>query len=286
LTVPPTGLVIDADEHRLTQVVANLLTNAAKYTDARGRIEVVAQAEGEEVVLTVRDNGIGMPAHLVPDVFDLFVQGPRAFDRSHGGLGLGLAIVRSLVTLHGGSVAAASEGPGRGSRFTVRLPLSKAGRPGTAGSESILARPDRSPARGTRVLVVDDNPDAADALAEALRIGGYDVRTANDGVQALAVAASFRPDVALLDLGLPVMDGTSWRERLRQAPETRGTSLVALTATGMPPTGSGRARPASTSIWSSPWTSPPCTRSSGGWMPRSRAAPRPSGLSDQRPFRR
>jgi len=232
LTVPPTGLLIDADEQRLTQVVANLLTNAAKYTDLRGRIDVAAYPEGEEVVLTVRDNGIGMPAHLVPDVFDLFVQGPRAFDRSHGGLGLGLAIVRSLVTLHGGSVAAASEGAGRGSRFTVRLPLSKAARPGAAGSEGSLARPDRSPARGTRVLVVDDNPDAAEALAEALRIGGYDVRTANDGVQALAIAASFRPDVALLDLGLPVMDGYELGERLRQAPETRGASLVALTGYG------------------------------------------------------
>ena len=232
LTVPATGLVIDADEQRLTQVVANLLTNAAKYTDARGRIDVVARAEGEEAVLSVRDNGIGMPAPLVPAVFDLFVQGPRAFDRSHGGLGLGLAIVRSLVTLHGGSVAAASDGPGRGSEFTVRLPLSKAARPGVAGGEGTVPQAARSPVRGTRVLVVDDNPDAADALAEALRIGGYDVRTANDGVQALAIAATFRPEVALLDLGLPVMDGYELCERLRNAPETRGTRVVALTGYG------------------------------------------------------
>jgi signal transduction histidine kinase len=231
LTVPPTGLLVDADEQRLTQVVANLLTNAAKYTDARGRIDVVARAEGEEVVLSVRDNGIGMPAALVPDVFDLFVQGPRALDRSHGGLGLGLAIVRSLVTLHGGSVAAASDGPGRGSRFTVRLPLSKAARPRAAAGESSLPKGEGGRAR-SRVLVVDDNPDAADALAEALRIGGYEVRTANDGVQALAIAASFRPEVALLDLGLPVMDGYELGERLREAPETRGLSLVALTGYG------------------------------------------------------
>ena len=231
LTVPPTGLLIDADEQRLTQVVANLLNNAAKYTDAKGRIDVVARVDGEDAVLSVRDNGIGMPARLVPGVFDLFVQGPRAFDRSHGGLGLGLAIVRSLVALHGGSVAAASEGPGRGSEFTVRLPLSKAARPGAA-TETGLPKPDRARVRGTRILVVDDNPDAADALAEALRVGGYDVRTANDGVQALAIAATFRPEVALLDLGLPVMDGYELGERLRSAPETRGTSLVALTGYG------------------------------------------------------
>jgi len=231
LTVPPTGLLIDADEQRLTQVVANLLNNAAKYTDAKGRIDVVARVDGEDAVLSVRDNGIGMPARLVPGVFDLFVQGPRAFDRSHGGLGLGLAIVRSLVALHGGSVAAASEGPGRGSEFTVRLPLSKAARPGAA-TETGLPKPERARVRGTRILVVDDNPDAADALAEALRVGGYDVRTANDGVQALAIAATFRPEVALLDLGLPVMDGYELGERLRSAPETRGTSLVALTGYG------------------------------------------------------
>jgi CheY-like chemotaxis protein len=228
LSVPRNGLVVNADEPRLTQVIANLLTNAAKYTPPEGKVEVSAFAEGEDVVLTVRDSGIGIDRELLPRVFELFVQGPRSIARSDGGLGLGLALVRSLVTLHGGAVHATSAGPGLGSTFTIRLP---AARPETLVGEP---EPEERPAPGhqlsRRLLVVDDNRDAADALAEALREVGYEVDVAYDGPRALELAQQLAVDVALLDIGLPVMDGYELAQRLRAiSPLTR---LIAVTGYG------------------------------------------------------
>ncbi|HEY7510725.1 MAG TPA: response regulator, partial [Vicinamibacteria bacterium] len=195
MDVAAAGLPVHGDEHRLAQVVSNLVANAAKYTPPGGHVTVRAAREGGTVALRVRDDGLGIDAQLLPRVFDLFVQGPRGLDRAHGGLGLGLAIVRSLVELHGGSVEAASAGHGRGSEFTVRLPLLDGAPLGTLTAEraSVTVALD-----APRVLVVDDNRDAANLLAEALGAAGYVTRTAYDAATALEAARSFQPAVALL----------------------------------------------------------------------------------------
>jgi len=228
--VPRSGLVVEGDPDRLAQVMGNLLTNAAKYTEPQGQVEVRASREGHEVVVRIRDSGIGIAPELLPRVFDLFVQGKRALDRSQGGLGLGLAIARSLVELHGGSVSAGSEGPGRGSEFIIRLPA--------AAWAVVPARPSPSAllgvghaSAGHRVLVVDDNQDAADALAEALLVTGHVAIAAYDGPSALEAAASARPEAAFLDIGLPVMDGYELARRMRDllGPTIK---LVALTGYG------------------------------------------------------
>jgi signal transduction histidine kinase/ActR/RegA family two-component response regulator len=220
-------LLVDGDPTRLAQVVANLLTNAAKYTDPGGRIDVVAAREGDGVVLTVRDTGVGIPGEVLPRVFDPFAQAPQALDRAAGGLGLGLAIVRGLVAAHGGTVAASSDGPGLGTSVVVRLPALAAPAPVEADDPRADAPP--SGAR-RRVLVVDDNRDAAELLAEALGVAGHDVRVAFDGPGALHLAAAFRPDLGLLDIGLPVMDGYELARRLREAHPDVG--LVAVTGYG------------------------------------------------------
>jgi signal transduction histidine kinase len=231
VTVPRRGLIVDGDEHRLAQVVSNLLTNAAKYTDPGGRIEITGGREGEEAVLRVRDSGIGINPELVPHVFDLFVQSKRAIDRAQGGLGLGLTIVRSLVELHGGAVSAASEGTSRGSTFTVRLPLSAVA---DARAEAAAERPgaEGEGPRTKRILVVDDNRDAAELMAEALAASGHETRVAFDGPEALEVAAAFAPEVALLDIGLPVMDGYELARRLREHSGGDRLRLVAVTGYG------------------------------------------------------
>ena len=226
------GLAVVGDEHRLTQVLSNLLTNAAKYTPPGGRIDVVARAEDGKAVIKVKDTGKGIPPDLLSRVFDLFVQGYRTPERSGGGLGLGLSIVRMLVAMHGGQVTAASEGAGKGSEFTVTLPLdtSAAELPVTAGQAAVVAA---RPGGDRRVLVVDDNRDAAELLAEALELEGYQTRVAFDGPSALRVAAEFRPELAFLDIGLPVMDGYDLARRLRalgQGPLV----LVAVTGYGQP----------------------------------------------------
>jgi signal transduction histidine kinase/DNA-binding response OmpR family regulator len=227
--VPTEGLGVAADPARLAQVVSNLLTNAAKYTPPGGRIRVTASREGDQVVLRVTDTGIGIDAEMLPRVFDLFTQDRQAIDRAQGGLGLGLAIVRSLVMLHGGSVAAHSEGRGRGSEFVVRLPhVSMA----AAGAEAAAESPSPAAASGLRVLVVDDNEDGAVMLAEALEQAGHSTATAHDGPDALQVAARFRPDVALLDIGLPVMDGFELARQLRSHPDLSAVRLVAVTGYG------------------------------------------------------
>jgi signal transduction histidine kinase len=231
LAVPLRGLCVDADEVRLAQAVAHLLGNAARYSAPGGPITVRAVVMGDQVVLSVRDEGAGIDPDLLPRIFEPFVQGPRTIDRAAGGLGLGLAIVRGLVALHGGTVTAHSEGPGLGAELVVRLPrLHTAASPEAA--PELTAPPRIRPAR--RVLVVDDNRDAAELLADALRMHGHEVRVAFDGPAALAVAIDFRPQFALLDIGLPVMDGHELAVRLAQRlPDP--PRLVELTAYGLPP---------------------------------------------------
>jgi PAS domain S-box-containing protein len=233
LDVPGAGAAVDADPVRLAQVVANLLNNAAKYTEPRGRILLSVGRQGAEVLIRVRDNGIGIEPSLLPRLFQLFTQGKRALDRSQGGLGLGLTLVKSLVEMHGGSVSATSDGPGKGSEFTVRLPALEA--PALARQPNAAPAPSAARRRSLqRILVVDDNPDAADTLAEALRLEGHEVRVALDGPGALAIAPGFRPHSALLDIGLPVMDGYELAGRLRNHPALAGIRLIAVSGYGQP----------------------------------------------------
>ncbi|HEY7171101.1 MAG TPA: ATP-binding protein [Vicinamibacterales bacterium] len=222
------GLGVSADPARLAQVISNLLTNAAKYTPPGGRIRVSAALEGDWVVLRVRDSGMGIDAAMLPRIFDLFTQDRQAIDRAQGGLGLGLAIVRSLVALHGGTVSVYSEGRGRGSEFVVRLPhLSMA-------AESARPETARLPpaSTGLRVLVVDDNEDAAVMLSDALTQAGHQTAVAHDGPTALQLGARFQPHVALLDIGLPVMDGFELARQIRASAAMANTRLVAVTGYG------------------------------------------------------
>jgi PAS domain S-box-containing protein len=225
--VPP-ELAVEGDATRLAQIVANLLSNAAKYTPADGRIGVTAKRVGADIELAVRDNGIGIEAAMLPQVFDLFVQAPQSSERPAGGLGLGLTIVRSLVELHGGRVSVHSEGPGQGSEFVIVLPA--------ADSVAVVPRDLRAHLGRSiaprRILVVDDNEDAALMLADLLDAHGHEIRTAFDGPSALRIADEFRPEIAVLDIGLPFMDGYELAQRLRASPSTQGVRLIALTGYG------------------------------------------------------
>ena len=230
LDVASKGLVIDADPARMAQVISNLLNNAAKYTEPGGRITIVASRAGSEVAIAVRDTGIGITPETLPRVFEMFVQERQALDRSQGGLGLGLTIVRSLVEIHGGTVEARSEGRNRGTEFVVRLPAAAA----SEGTASESAAPDSPAAHverdGIRVLIVDDNVDAAEMMAASLELFGHTTRVAHDGPAALKIVEQFAPDIALLDIGLPVMDGYEVARRLRESP--RFMRLVAVTGYG------------------------------------------------------
>ena len=229
LALPPQPVHVTGDAVRLVQVVSNLLTNAAKFTPGSGRIALQLRAEASEAELCVEDAGAGIAAELLPRVFDLFVQGKQRRDRNSGGLGLGLTIVRSLVEMHGGSVAAESAGPGRGARFRVRLPLAQGGKPRKAKESSITLPP---AANGARLLVVDDNIDALDSLAALLRMAGYEVRTATSAEAALDALESYQPHLAVLDIGLPEIDGYQLARQLRAEPRTSAMRLVALTGYG------------------------------------------------------
>jgi PAS domain S-box-containing protein len=220
------ALPVEGDPTRLTQIFANLLNNAAKYTDEGGQIRLEASAEGGLALVRVRDDGVGMSPELIAHAFDLFTQADRSLDRAQGGLGIGLTMVKSLVQMHGGSVEASSEGQGRGSEFIVKLPLSSAWR------EAPVAAPASAEAiRALRALVVDDNVDAAESLSLVLEMFGHEVTMAHDGPSALEMALATRPDLVLLDIGLPGMDGYEVAERLRQSGLER-TVLVALTGYG------------------------------------------------------
>ena len=207
------------------QCVANVLTNAAKYTDAEGEIRVDLSEERGFAVLTVSDNGAGISAELLPRIFDLFVQGDRTLDRAHGGLGIGLSIVKRVLEMHGGEITAISPGARQGSTFVMRLPLSAEAAPAAR-----YPQPVKSPAR--RILVVDDNEDAADSLGMVLGLDGHEVIAAYTGDQALERAQAFRPDVVLLDIGLPGVDGYEVARRIRACIDLKAVCLVAVTGYG------------------------------------------------------
>ncbi|WP_280153244.1 ATP-binding protein [Piscinibacter sp. XHJ-5] len=229
--VPSEPVFVAGDAVRLAQVLSNLLNNAAKFTAPDERIVLHMRRDGADVEIVVEDNGSGIVPELLPRIFDLFTQGEQGMDRHSGGLGLGLAIVRTLVQLHGGTVVAESEGPGLGSRFTLRLPAVDP--PPTADALPAPATP--RPRRSGRVLLVDDNADAADTLSELLRDAGHQVCIAADGAAALAALDSFVPELALLDIGLPGMDGYELASRLRADPRVAGVRIVALTGYGREP---------------------------------------------------
>jgi PAS domain S-box-containing protein len=229
VTLPEQPLRVEADVTRMAQVILNLLNNAAKYTPEGGRIHVTVVKGREEVAIRVKDTGMGIPAEILPKLFDLFAQEERTLNRAEGGLGIGLALVRRLTTLHGGTVQASSAGPGQGSEFVVRLPLLAEGPCALAPAKNDEDNERAKVSVRRRILLVDDNKDSADSLAMLLRLWGHDVRTVADGREALAVAPAYRPDLVLLDIGLPGLDGYEVARRLRTEPWIGQTVLVALT---------------------------------------------------------
>jgi signal transduction histidine kinase/ActR/RegA family two-component response regulator len=231
VVLPDEPLWVDADPNRIEQIVVNLLGNAAKYTDAGGQIRLVVEREGDEVVIRVADNGIGILEDMLPHIFDLFTQSRRAVARSEGGLGIGLTLVRSLVELHGGRVAARSDGPGKGSEFIIWLPLVDP--PDRVKAEGVSEKLAVAPTvQALRVLAIEDNVDAADALAELLELWGYNARIAHSGQAGVAIAREFQPQVVIVDIGLPGMDGYDVARRLREEDATANAILVALTGYG------------------------------------------------------
>ena len=227
VTVEP-RVFVDGDLTRLAQVVSNLLNNAARYMERGGRVWLTAERQGGDAVLSVRDEGIGLPADMLTQIFEIFAQVDRSLSRSRGGLGIGLTLVKRIVEMHGGTVTAFSDGAGKGSEFVVRLPARAAEPTPSRGAGSGRAHP----APVSRVLVVDDNEDAAASLGMLLEMAGHEVRTAHDGEAALAAAEDFRPDVAFLDIGLPRMNGYEVAERIRGQAWGNEILLIALTGWG------------------------------------------------------
>jgi signal transduction histidine kinase len=230
VTLPPETIELEADPTRLAQVLSNLLNNAAKYTEAGGKIWLTAEREGSRVAVRVRDSGVGIAADMLPRIFELFMQVDRSIDKSQGGLGVGLTLVRTLLDMHGGTVEVRSEGLGQGSEFSISLPLAPERLPAQADSRSLANSASSLPLR--RVLVVDDNVDAAQSLAMLLRILGQDVRTAHNGRSALEAARASMPEIAILDIGLPGMDGHELARRLRDEPGGAAVVIIALTGWG------------------------------------------------------
>jgi len=228
--MPNETILLDGDATRLSQVVSNLLNNAAKYTPPGGRIRLTVAMDGDSAaVLTVSDNGIGIPPAMLAQVFEIFTQVDRRLEKTTGGLGIGLSLVKGLVEMHGGTITAQSEGEGRGSEFTVRLPL--AVMPITPkDAPSLPAVPASVPRH--RILVVDDNIDAADSLGQLLELLGHEVRTAYDGETGVDTAEAFRPNVVLMDLGMPRVNGFEAARRIRQQAWGSKMALVALTGWG------------------------------------------------------
>jgi len=228
VTLPAEPVYLEADLTRLAQVLQNLLNNAAKYTPPGGKIGLHAVFDGHSVSIRVVDTGIGIPREMLPRVFDLFTQVDRSIERSSGGLGIGLTLVQRLVELHGGTVEARSEGPDKGSEFIVRLPASAE----SSGDSAPANSSDAKSVRRVRVLIIDDNIDAADTLTEMLRASGHDVATAYDGAAGLVAVDSHRPDVVLLDIGLPKVNGYNVARKIRESDPQRRIVLVAVTGWG------------------------------------------------------
>jgi PAS domain S-box-containing protein len=226
VSLPTTAIWVEADPARMEQVVVNLLNNAAKYTDTGGLIRLTINGEGEDAVIRVRDNGIGIDPKVLPHVFELFTQVDGSLGRSYGGLGIGLALARNLIEMHDGRLQAASAGLGKGCEFTIKLPLLL--KPPTDEATSVL-NPVLQTGRSLRVLVVEDNVDSADSLSMLLRLHGHDVQVARTGLSALEMASAARPDVVLLDIGLPGMDGYEVAKHLREIPGFEDVMVCALT---------------------------------------------------------
>ncbi len=231
VAAPPQPIHLHADLIRLAQALSNLLNNSAKYTPPGGRVWLTAERQGSDVVLTVGDNGIGIPGEMLPRIFEMFTKVDRSPDWAQGGLGIGLTLVKRLVEMHGGTVHAQSDGPGKGSRFTIRLPVVEAPEP---ISHPAAAAPIERTASATslRVLVVDDNRDSAITLSQYLKLMGNDVRSAFDGEEALELVGEFRPDAVMLDLGLPKIDGLEVARRIRGQPWGVDMVLIAVTGWG------------------------------------------------------
>jgi len=227
VSLPPATLAVHGDFSRVAQVLANLLNNAAKYTEPKGRISLKVEDDGAEVVFRIADSGIGIPKHMLGSIFELFTQADRSLDRTQGGLGIGLTVVRRLVSMQGGSVVVHSEGMKKGSEFVVRLPRVTAN-----AVASVPAEAPRHNDTAYRVLIVDDYADAAISMAALLKVDGQDVRVAHDGPAALEMARDFKPRIVLLDIGLPGMNGFEVARALRAEPATRDCLLVAVSGYG------------------------------------------------------
>jgi CheY-like chemotaxis protein len=225
--LPDTDLFVDADPARLEQILVNLLSNAAKYTDPGGEIVVSAVRDDDQVATSVRDSGVGISAEFLPHVFDLFTQGNRSLARSEGGLGIGLTLTRTLVEMHGGSIAVHSAGPGLGADFVFRLPLVTA----PAERATVSARPPKATSQ-RRVLIIEDNRDAAETLGELLEMEGHQVRVAHDGRVGLDAVRMEAPEVVILDIGLPGMDGYQVAQEIRSLDGMRDALLIAVTGYG------------------------------------------------------
>jgi PAS domain S-box-containing protein len=229
ISLPPEPVFLDADLTRLAQVFSNLLTNSAKYTERSGHIRLAAERRASDVLVSVRDNGIGIPTDALPSIFDMFSQVDRSIERSAGGLGIGLALVKGLVEMHGGTVTVESDGEGKGSTFTVKLPVLESPRQlvvNTPENGQGLSGPRR------RMLVVDDNRDSAESMAIMLKLLGNEVRVAHDGIEAVEAAEAFRPQIILMDVGMPRLSGLDATRRIREQPWGRPMVIVALTGWG------------------------------------------------------
>jgi signal transduction histidine kinase/CheY-like chemotaxis protein len=229
VTLPSTPILLNVDQTRLAQVFSNLLNNAAKYTEAGGRVEFTAVQQGNEAVVSVRDSGVGIPSEMLPHIFEMFAQVDRHLERSQGGLGIGLTLAKRLVEMHGGRIEVESAGAGKGSEFRIHLPVF---------SESIRTEQEsdgkarKTPGQSFRILIVDDNQDGADSLAVMLRIMGNELQTVYDGLSAIETSATFAPDAVLLDLGMPNMNGFETCRRIRSHPWGKNMILIALTGWG------------------------------------------------------
>jgi CheY-like chemotaxis protein/nitrogen-specific signal transduction histidine kinase len=232
IILPEQPVLVKVDPGRMAQVFSNLLNNASKFTDRCGIIEIEAKRAGTDVIVSVRDNGIGIPCEELAHVFDMFRQVDQSLEKSHGGLGIGLTLVRRLVELHGGTVNAQSEGPGKGSEFIVRLPVAK------GAEKKVRKQNDKNEKNAAipkfRVLVVDDNRDSGHTLSLLLKIKGHEVRTAGDGLEAVATAKEFRPDIILMDVGMPNLNGYEATQRIRETSWGKDIMIVALTGWGQP----------------------------------------------------